>query len=129
MPSVLGLGGLHPEVRDRVSRVLERARKERLGVTVTSTFRTRAKQEQLYRAWIARGRAGLPAAPPGYSTHEYGFAVDLVAEDTPALVAIAECEGLHWAGPGDRVHFDPFGPAAWSQITQNLRPRVPPYKC
>ena len=129
MPSVLGLGGLHPEVRDRVSRVLERARVERLSVTVTSTLRSRAKQEQLYRAWLARGQTGLPAAPPGYSTHEYGFAVDMVAPDTGALVAIAECEGLHWAGPGDRVHFDPFGPAAWHQLTQNLRPQVPPYKC
>lgn len=129
MPSVLGLGGLHPEVRDRVSRILERARKERLGVTVTSTYRTRAKQEQLYQAWIARGKTGLPAAPPGYSSHEYGFAVDMVSADTQRLVAIAECEGMHWAGPSDRVHFDPFGPAAWQQLVSNLRPNVPPYRC
>lgn len=129
MPSVLGLSGLHPEVRDRVARLLQEARRDGLRVTVTSTFRTRAKQEQLYRAWLARGRSGLPAAPPGYSTHEYGFAVDLVANDTARLVQLAECEGLHWAGPGDRVHFDPFGPAAWHELTQNLRPRVPPYRC
>lgn len=129
MPSVLGLGGLHPEVRDRVSRILERARKERLGVVVTSTYRTRAKQEQLYQAWIARGKTGLPAAPPGYSSHEYGFAVDMVSPDTQRLVSIAECEGMHWAGPGDRVHFDPFGPAAWQQLVSNLRPNVPPYRC
>jgi hypothetical protein len=129
MPSVLGLGTLHPEVRDRVARLLEAARAERLAVTVTSTFRTRAKQEQLYRAWEARGRTGLPAAPPGYSTHEYGFAVDLVAADTGRLVQLAECAGLHWAGPGDRVHFDPFGPAAWAALTMNLRPQVPPYRC
>lgn len=129
MPSVLGLSGLHPEVRERVAWLLQEGRSEGLRVVMTSGFRTRAKQEQLYRAWLARGRSGLPAAPPGYSTHEYGFAVDLVANDTARLVQLAECAGLHWAGPGDRVHFDPFGPAAWHQLTQNIRPRVPPYRC
>ncbi len=129
MPSLLGLTGLHPEVRERVAWLLEQARRERLNVTVTSTFRTRAKQEQLYRAWLARNRTGLPAAPPGYSTHEYGFAVDLVSDDEARLVQLAECAHLHWAGPGDRVHFDPWGPAAWHALTQNLRPRVHPYKC
>lgn len=129
MPSVLGLGGLHPEVRERVAWLLQRAREERLNVTVTSTLRTRAKQEQLYRAWLARGRTGLPAAPPGLSTHEYGFAVDLVSDDQPRLVQLAECAHLHWGGPGDRVHFDPFGPEAWRRLTEYLRPQVPPYKC
>jgi hypothetical protein len=129
MPSVLGLGGLHPEVRKRVAQLLQDARDERIAVTVTSTVRTRAKQEQLYRAWIQRGQTGLPAAPPGYSTHEYGFAVDMVPSDLQRFVQLAECNGLHWAGEGDRVHFDPFGPAAWRQLIQNLRPRVPPYKC
>ncbi len=129
MGSVMGLGGLHPEVRDRVAWLLDQARKERLRVTVTSTLRTRAQQDRLYRAWLARGRSGLPAAPPGYSTHEYGFAVDLVSDDTGRLVQLAECAHLHWAGPGDRVHFDPFGPAAWAALVQQLRPTLLPYHC
>jgi len=129
MPSVLGLGGLHPEVRQRVSWLLDLARREGLAVRVTSTLRTRAEQDRLYRAWLARGRSGLPAAPPGYSTHEYGFAVDLVSDDTGRLVQLAECAHLHWAGPGDRVHFDPFGPTAWHELVQGLRPSVLPYRC
>jgi LAS superfamily LD-carboxypeptidase LdcB len=129
MPSVLGLSGLHPEVRDRVAWLLDQARKEGLHVQVTSTLRTRAKQDQLYRAWLARGRTGLPAAPPGYSTHEYGFAVDLVSDNQARLVQLAGCAHLHWAGPGDVVHFDPFGPDAWHALVQGLRPSVLPYRC
>jgi LAS superfamily LD-carboxypeptidase LdcB len=123
------LGGLHPEVRERVAWLLEQARKEGLRVTVTSALRTRSKQQQLYQAWLGRGQTGLPAAPPGYSTHEYGFAVDLVADNQERLVQLAGCAHLHWAGPGDRVHFDPFGPAAWRSLVQGLRPQVLPYRC
>ncbi len=129
MPSVLGLGGLHPEVRRRVSWLLELARKDGLRVTVTSTLRSHAKQLALYKAWLQRGQTGLPAAVPGYSTHEYGLAVDLVTDDVKRLAELAQCSGLHWAGPGDRVHFDPFGFAGWRDIIEGREPRIPPYRC
>jgi hypothetical protein len=95
---------------------------------VTSTFRSRSEQEALYRAFIARGRTGLPAAVPGQSTHEYGFAVDIVSSAPAALGRLAECAGLKWAGPADPVHFDVWGVDAWRAILSDRAPRVE-YSC
>ena len=108
--------GLVPEVAQRLDALLRRARSAGIDARVTSTFRSRAQQEALFRAWIARGRTGLPAAVPGSSTHEYGFAVDIVSSRPEALARLAECVGLKWAGPRDRVHFDVWGPVAWREL-------------
>lgn len=127
MSSTLSL--LHPEVHRRVLRLLAAARAEGLRTTVTSTRRTRAEQTRLYQAWLDRGQTGLPAAPPGTSTHEYGVAVDIVSSDQQRLAHLAECAGLHWAGQGDHVHFDVFGPEAWREWLQGQAVVVPPYHC
>jgi hypothetical protein len=94
-----------------------------IRVVVTSTDRSAASQRRLYEAWLARGRTGLPAAPPGSSTHEYGVAFDATypRARTDEVVAIAERHGLVWFGPKDWVHFDPFGPAAWRELLADLR--------
>jgi D-alanyl-D-alanine carboxypeptidase len=128
----VSLSLLNPEVHRRVTRLLAAARRAGLRVEVTSTVRTSAEQKRLYDAWIARGQTGLPAAPPGTSTHEYGIAVDLYVypPGTPEqLGALAECQGLHWAGPTDRVHFDPFGNAAWKEWLSGQDVHAPPYRC
>jgi len=111
--------GLDPEVARRVADLLELARQNQIETRVTSTRRSRAEQERLYRAWLGRGKKGLPAAFPGTSTHEFGFAVDIVSSAPAALGRLAECVGLKWAGPKDPVHFDVWGPAAWRQLLQD----------
>lgn len=94
---------------------------EQLGwpAVITSTWRTRIQQEQLYHA---RGRSRLPAAPPGTSTHEYGLAFDVQAvnaEDQDKLGALGEALGLYWGGRfrrSDPVHFQLVSPTAWASL-------------
>lgn len=50
-----------------------------IPVTVTSGYRTYDEQARLYKR-VLSGRARFPAAPPGTSAHEYGFAFDSVTE-------------------------------------------------
>lgn len=47
------------------------------ALSINNSFRSYGEQEQLYRAWVANGRKGNPAARPGMSRHESGFALDL----------------------------------------------------
>lgn len=114
---------LNPEVARRMNLIVAEARRHGIRMSITSTWRSSAAQERLYREWVARGRTGLPAARPGLSTHEYGVAFDAsfprAAEATVA--AIAARYGLKWFGPRDRVHFDVFGPAAWNALLRELR--------
>jgi len=112
--------GLRPEVAQRLEGLLRDAQRHGITTRVTSTFRSRAAQQALYDAWIARGRTGLPAARPGLSTHEYGLAVDIVSSDPRALGALSECHGLKWAGAVDPVHFDVFGFPAWRAIVADM---------
>lgn len=114
---------LHPAVLARFRFADALARNFRVPYTVTSTTRTTSQQARLYQAWLDRGKTGLPAAPPGTSTHEYGLAVDVVPKDPrdlPILVEILKCAGFVWATERDRVHFDVFGREAWRRILLRL---------
>ena len=84
---------LYPPFFAVVSAAVERARARGCEYWATYGLRTYAKQAELYAAWKAGtgGRAG----PPGFSAHQYGLAVDLVAdanEDKPGLQP-------DWRGP------------------------------
>src|SRR6267143_3492036 len=75
---------------------------------VTSTLRSRADQARLYAAFL-RGESRYPAAPPGYSRHEYGLAFDYVAEPLilERLGTLWESVGGTWGGRvGDPIHFE-----------------------
>lgn len=86
------------------------------SATFTSGYRSSRKQAQLYREHLA-GRSKYPVAPPGRSTHEYGLGVDVVSDAPDDMLRYAaNYSGLVWFGPKDRVHFDPYGPAAWREI-------------
>jgi len=50
---------------------------EKYQVTINNSFRSFQEQKQLYDRWLARGKMGNPAAKPGASRHEAGFAFDL----------------------------------------------------
>lgn len=113
---------LHPEVVRRMNAITAELRRRGISFRVTSTYRSIANQERLYQAWLARGKTGLPAARPGLSTHNYGIAFDAVfpAASTSTVAAVARFHGMEWFGPGDRVHFDIFGPKAWNALLRRL---------
>ena len=75
---------------------------------ITSTRRSNAEQKRLYDRYLA-GLSGLPAAPPGQSAHEYGYAMDMVVTPYEALADLGriwqEAGGV-WGGQRDPVHFE-----------------------
>jgi hypothetical protein len=79
-----------------------------LAPRITSTRRSSAEQERLYRRFLA-GQAPFPAAPPGASAHEYGWAFDMVVEPFEALEDVGrfwQSElGGEWGRQSDPVHF------------------------
>lgn len=77
---------------------------------ITSTWRSTSQQARLYRRFL-QGLSRFPAAPPGYSSHEYGWAFDLVTEPFESLADLgdvwrfwggfwAESDPIHFEGPG-----------------------------
>lgn len=109
--------GLRPELAARIEFLLWATRTIGFPCRVSSGYRSTERQAQLYAAWIARGKTGLPAARPGTSRHELGEAVDVVWQATGVnepfrgawsiLGAWAEQElGLRWGGLKDPVHFE-----------------------
>lgn len=100
---------------------------------VTSTLRTRSEQERLYAAYL-RGETHYPVAPPGTSSHEFGFAFDMIAatrEDLHDLGTVWIRAGGLWT-PDDEVHFQypgfvspPPTPDSWvNNPPQNVIARV-----
>jgi len=88
---------------------------------ITSTVRTRAQQTRLYKTG-AGVQPGAPVALPGTSTHEWGLAFDLVADnydDQAFLGELAEFYGLVWGGrfsTPDPIHFQLVTPLEWSHF-------------
>lgn len=107
------ISALVPELRELAAAFVGELGRAGLQPRVTSTLRTRGQQARLYRRYLT-GISTLPAAPPGGSAHEYGWAFDLVV--LPAyqtLVGEAWIEiGGAWGGAGDPVHFELPGASA-----------------
>ena len=87
-----------------------------VNVTITSTRRDAATQRALFDCYqrtgcsnCRRGPGCFPAAPPGRSTHDRGFAFDLHL-DPPVYQAagqVWERLGYTWGGRfSDPIHFD-----------------------
>jgi lambda family phage tail tape measure protein len=102
-------------LQDYANRLVERAAAEGIDLKVTSLVRSRDEQQRLYDAWLARGKTGLPAAPPGTSKHEQGLAFDVSIqgggspEQWQRLGQVGKSMGLRWGGDfsrADPVHFE-----------------------
>jgi TP901 family phage tail tape measure protein len=94
--------GLNPEFLRRFM-----AYSDRVGpLRIVSGFRSRARQAQLYAAYLA-GRGNL-AAPPGRSKHEVGLAIDHAPVANASMKAIARQFRLHYPVRGEPWHIEPF---------------------
>jgi len=100
----------------KIAKNLPRVARE-MGFTakVTSGFRSRAKQKELWENWKA-GASPYPAARPGTSDHERGLAIDVVSNNEKLLVALLTEAGLYWAGESDPIHFTMVPPYSKMKI-------------
>jgi len=102
-------------------------------LTITSTVRSAADQDFLWMRY-RKGQSPLPAAPPGHSAHEYGWAVDAVVSPDNLQYAVGRAWekywGGKWGGPRDPVHFEIRGASqlAWKlgELQAQTRPRPTP---
>jgi len=103
------LSSLIPELQPYARDLVDAAGAAGLQPRVTSTRRTFAEQKRLYNRSLA-GLSPYPAAPPGHSAHEYGWAFDLIVSPLSALSDVGaywEENGGVWGGRGgDDVHFE-----------------------
>jgi LAS superfamily LD-carboxypeptidase LdcB len=106
------IDGKPVEVRTaKAFRVMQKAAHKH-GVTlgIRSGFRTYEKQATLYKQY--RRGAGNLAAPPGYSNHESGRALDIYITDHHAydwLQAHGAKYGFHRTVPGEAWHWEYLG--------------------
>ena len=67
----------------------EAAQADRVAITIVSAFRSVERQAEIVRAKLARGQSIdeilSVSAPPGYSEHHTGRAVDVTTEGVPPL--------------------------------------------
>jgi D-alanyl-D-alanine carboxypeptidase len=98
---------LIPELQGPAQDLVDAAGAAGLQPRVTSTLRSYQAQVRLYRRWQS-GLSPLPAAPPGTSAHEFGYAFDLVVTPYEALSDVGytwQTWGGEWGGEKDPVHF------------------------
>ncbi len=101
------------ELRNPCRALVDAASAAGLQPRITSTFRSHAEQQRLYRRFLA-GQQGFPVAPPGSSSHEYGEAFDMVVSPMDALADVGytwQTWGGGW-NPADAVHFELPGASA-----------------
>jgi hypothetical protein len=101
------LSELIPDLQPFARDLLRAAGAAGLMPRITSTRRTYAEQKRLYDRYLA-GASEYPAAPPGHSAHEYGYALDMIVSPLSALADVGDWwrqQGGLW-GPGDAVHFE-----------------------
>ncbi|MEP6860560.1 MAG: D-alanyl-D-alanine carboxypeptidase family protein [Deltaproteobacteria bacterium] len=104
--------GKDVEIRTaKAFRVMAKAASHKgVDLRIRSGFRTFKKQERLYKEY-RRGDGNL-AAPPGYSNHESGRALDLYVTDHKAfdwLQDHAHTYGFHRTVPGEAWHWEYLG--------------------
>ena len=78
-----------------------------IGLVVVSGFRTMAKQRELYAMY--KNHTGNLAAPPGYSNHQSGHAVDLNTE-APGVYSWLQAHGATFGFrrtvPSEKWHYE-----------------------
>jgi len=103
------LDALIPDLQPYARELVRAAGAAGLLPKVTSTVRSYAEQKRLYDR-AQQGLSPYPAAPPGHSSHEYGYSFDLIVSPMDYLVDV----GRYWQSLGgiwggqfkDPVHFE-----------------------
>jgi len=105
---MVSLGSLVADLRPYAEYLDRSVLSSGLSGRFTSTLRSRSEQERLYRRYLSGGSA-FPAAPPGFSAHEYGEAFDYVVspyEYQGDVGAFWQSLGGTWGASRDPVHFE-----------------------
>ena len=126
------LEALDADLRQGLNELLQLLSNNRIIGTVTSTVRSYRDQKFLYDRYTNNPANNLPAAPPGHSAHEYGWAFDMIVSPANYQHAVGltwEKEwGGKWGGKRDPVHFELPGASelAWQLGESGAQPLSEP---
>lgn len=118
---------LDPDLRQGLQELSQWLGQQKIILTVTSTVRSARDQDFLWRRY-KRGDSPLPAAPPGHSAHEYGWAFDAIVSPDAYQADVGRAWenlwGGHWGGARDPVHFELPGASklAWQLGESGAQP-------
>lgn len=99
---------LIPELQPWAQLLFDVCQQAGASPTITSTLRSPTEQRKLYDDYVA-GRSKYPAAKPGTSAHEFGWAFDLsmpLIGDEEQAGALWRGWGGKWGGEEDRIHYE-----------------------
>lgn len=116
------LNNLHDSVKNIFTKFVSEIEKMGYIVRINSSYRSFAKQYDLYKKY-KEGKMNVPVASPGSSYHNYGMAIDIYIYDknnreynekTPksewektGVPSLAKKMGITWGGNfKDNIHFD-----------------------
>jgi hypothetical protein len=122
---------LDPDLRAAMNELQQWLGSQRVILTITSTVRSGRDQDFLWKRFKAGNSGGLPAAPPGHSAHEYGWAFDAVVSPVEYQVAVGKAWeqlwGGKWGGSKDPVHFELPGASqlAWQLGESGAQQQAP----
>jgi hypothetical protein len=127
---------MDPDLRQAMMEFMGWIGSQRAVLTITSTVRSMKDQKFLWDRY-QKGQSILPAAPPGHSAHEYGWAFDAVVSPAAYQMEIGAIWEKYWGGKfggkKDPVHFELPGASqlAWQigeqgQPTAAGKTRTPP---
>ena len=111
--------GVHPFLAKKIALVIKDARAKGIDLRVVQGFRTMATQQKYFNKGRSTKGSKITNAPPGFSYHNYGFAVDVCeykngkpywkSKRWQEIGAIGKSHGLVWGGDWtrlvDRPHF------------------------
>ncbi len=119
---------LLPEAKDALRTMAAEAARDGIQLRIDSGYRSASYQRRVYQRMMAKGKTFLEAAryvaPPGYSEHMLGLAVDFVPSDwrfvkTAAygwLKQHAAEFGFRETYPESRPNHQPWEPSHWRYI-------------
>ncbi|SEB15667.1 peptidoglycan L-alanyl-D-glutamate endopeptidase CwlK [Thalassobacillus cyri] len=126
--SIRNMGDVHPVVKDRAVTIIERAYRKGILAQISDGLRTHAEQQALYNKGRTAPGNIVTYAPPGFSYHNFGLAVDffLVSNDGKRalwrvnkswkqVATIAKDLGFEWGGD-----WSPFKDYPHLQLTGGL---------
>lgn len=110
-----GVARFSADVSAKVKEMVDAAAAGGVQLQASSTFRSNAKQEQIYNCFANNvcepGESYPDAAEPGFSNHQSGSALDF-SNGSPSwnwMKSNADGYGFKWFGGGDPIHWSTTG--------------------
>jgi len=105
--------GVHPFLAKKIALVIKDAQAKGIDLRVVQGFRTMETQQKYYNKGRSTKGGKVTNAPPGFSYHNYGFAVDVCeykngkpywkSKRWQEIGAIGKSHGLVWGGDWTRL--------------------------